>query len=493
MSNHCDQKFKNQPIPKQEEPTAAGRDDRSDRGADLQTVLSKQLGPEYLSSRAGAGGSKLTYIEGWRVIALANEVFGYDGWSSETKSIEVDFVDAVGDGKYNVGVSAIVKISLRNGSSHEDVGYGKMENSRSKADALDKSKKEAVTDALKRTLRTFGNLLGNCLYDKNYLSNIKTMQAQKEKFLPSKLYRPEHVTTSSSSKASSSSTLSEPRHPSMKTHHHHPPGEEKPPLNPSTSRPAPLLNTKPPGPCSTSLKPSPPISAKPTPAYVPSKPAAHVPPTKPAPQLASKPVPYRPPLPPPVPVQRAQGVDKRKFQEEEEEEEEENMQAEGGGPEEGDEPAAPPATLSDKYFELDEQDLAELENVDPIDSMLCASQQPPAPPPGGGGGGGGVEDSADESGLITDTSVCVAGDTAPIHILPSRTSYNNRPPSNKPSHQPTKPASVVPRHCPPIRTPIIQSSIRYPSVPLASLRKQPLLPPHHQLHRPVKKLRAGES
>ena len=29
-------------------------------------------------------------------------------------------------------------------------------------------KKEAVTDALKRTLRNFGNLLGNCLYDKEY-------------------------------------------------------------------------------------------------------------------------------------------------------------------------------------------------------------------------------------------------------------------------------------------------------------------------------------
>jgi len=29
-------------------------------------------------------------------------------------------------------------------------------------------KKEAVTDALKRTLCNFSNLLGNCLYDKEY-------------------------------------------------------------------------------------------------------------------------------------------------------------------------------------------------------------------------------------------------------------------------------------------------------------------------------------
>ncbi|MBW0478473.1 hypothetical protein O181_018188 [Austropuccinia psidii MF-1] len=159
----------------------------------IQALLSKQLGPEFLATRPGAGGSKLTYIEGWRVIALANEIFGFDGWSSETKSIQVDFVDESTEGRFNVGVSAIVRIWLKSGGSHEDVGYGKLENCKSKADALDKCKKEAVTDALKRAMRTFGNLMGNCLYDKSYLNNIKNMQAQKEKFLPSKLYRPQHV------------------------------------------------------------------------------------------------------------------------------------------------------------------------------------------------------------------------------------------------------------------------------------------------------------
>lgn len=33
-------------------------------------------------------------------------------------------------------------------------------------------KKEAVTDAVKRTLRNFGNLLGNCLYDKSYTQEV---------------------------------------------------------------------------------------------------------------------------------------------------------------------------------------------------------------------------------------------------------------------------------------------------------------------------------
>lgn len=34
-----------------------------------------------VSQRHGPGGQKLAYIEGWRLISLANEVFGFNGWS----------------------------------------------------------------------------------------------------------------------------------------------------------------------------------------------------------------------------------------------------------------------------------------------------------------------------------------------------------------------------------------------------------------------------
>jgi len=40
-------------------------------------------------------------------------------------------------------------------------------------------KKEAVTDGLKRALRHFGKLLGNCLYDKHYLTQLSAMKASK--------------------------------------------------------------------------------------------------------------------------------------------------------------------------------------------------------------------------------------------------------------------------------------------------------------------------
>ena len=47
----------------------------------LQSTLKKQLAPEMISQRQGPGGQKLAYIEGWRLVGLANEVFGFNGWS----------------------------------------------------------------------------------------------------------------------------------------------------------------------------------------------------------------------------------------------------------------------------------------------------------------------------------------------------------------------------------------------------------------------------
>ena len=46
---------------------------------------------------------------------------------------------------------------------------------RSKALSIEKARKEAVTDALKRALKSFGNILGNCLNDKDYLKMVGAM------------------------------------------------------------------------------------------------------------------------------------------------------------------------------------------------------------------------------------------------------------------------------------------------------------------------------
>jgi DNA repair and recombination protein RAD52 len=60
--------------------------------ATLQSRLSKQLGPEYISSRPGPPGQKIYYVTGEKCISLANELFGFNGWSSSIQNIQVDYV-----------------------------------------------------------------------------------------------------------------------------------------------------------------------------------------------------------------------------------------------------------------------------------------------------------------------------------------------------------------------------------------------------------------
>lgn len=60
--------------------------------AEIGQILRKKLGPEFLTNRQGAGGSRMTYIEGWRALELANEIFGWDG-NHALPSRQLGFVD----------------------------------------------------------------------------------------------------------------------------------------------------------------------------------------------------------------------------------------------------------------------------------------------------------------------------------------------------------------------------------------------------------------
>ncbi|MCY4056654.1 MAG: Rad52/Rad22 family DNA repair protein [Gammaproteobacteria bacterium] len=111
------------------------------------------------------------YLEGRTVINQANRIFGFDGWGYqiagpiEMKSFEV--VDKnTGEKRtahaYNVAVTVTVKDAL----PRTDIGFCTV--SDQTADGHDTAMKGAVTDALKRALRTFGNQFGNCLYDKDW-------------------------------------------------------------------------------------------------------------------------------------------------------------------------------------------------------------------------------------------------------------------------------------------------------------------------------------
>ena len=74
----------------------------------VQESLRQRLGPNFVSYRPAAGGQNVAYVEGWRLISLANEIFGFNGWSHSVTSSNIDFVDYTA-GKYYVGVAAFVR------------------------------------------------------------------------------------------------------------------------------------------------------------------------------------------------------------------------------------------------------------------------------------------------------------------------------------------------------------------------------------------------
>jgi DNA recombination protein Rad52 len=58
----------------------------------IRQLLHQKLGKEHLATRPGAGGTSFTYVESWKVIELANQIFGFNGWSSSVVDITPDYV-----------------------------------------------------------------------------------------------------------------------------------------------------------------------------------------------------------------------------------------------------------------------------------------------------------------------------------------------------------------------------------------------------------------
>lgn len=114
-------------------------------------------------------GPKGDYLEGWFVIAEANRIFGFDGWSYEVVETRL-----VSEAPRKIGkqqrdgwsVTYIAKVRVVvNGIVREDYGAGHGYDVDAGL-AHESAVKEAVTDGLKRPMRTFGNPFGLALYDK---------------------------------------------------------------------------------------------------------------------------------------------------------------------------------------------------------------------------------------------------------------------------------------------------------------------------------------
>ena len=138
---------------------------------DQQTkALQSELSADRIKVRDKAN-IKLSYLEGFDIIDTANNIFGFGGWAYTISSLEQVSQEVNANQNVVICYKAIVKIDVYDIDhstmiSRQDVGFGTGV-ARNLADAHENSAKEAVTDALKRSLRSFGNQFGNSLYDKS--------------------------------------------------------------------------------------------------------------------------------------------------------------------------------------------------------------------------------------------------------------------------------------------------------------------------------------
>jgi DNA repair and recombination protein RAD52 len=134
--------------------------------------LTKPLNSAVVATREQAG-RKLSYVEGWHVIAEANRIFGYQNWTRETVEMRETHRELVhitsSRGNYEqwrVSYLAKVRVTV-DGVVREGTGYGSgMGKPEALGDAIESAAKEAETDAMKRAFMTFGNPFGLALYDK---------------------------------------------------------------------------------------------------------------------------------------------------------------------------------------------------------------------------------------------------------------------------------------------------------------------------------------
>ena len=142
-------------------------------------ILGGKLDTDDVKNRPGANGRKLSYVEGWYVLDMANEVFGFGNWDLETtemirehEPVPIPPTEENPKGGIVVSYSSKVRLTVysmidpskkrvreRTGGHR---GFGP-----TVGQAIEDARKAAETDATKRAFITFGNVFGLALYDKD--------------------------------------------------------------------------------------------------------------------------------------------------------------------------------------------------------------------------------------------------------------------------------------------------------------------------------------
>ncbi len=151
-------------------------------------ALSYNLDESRVKSRDKAGMS-FKYLETYDVINVANTIFNYM-WDYTITRLEEVARETNQNGNHVITFSAIVKVKIydaqRNFIEREDTGVG-TGTARTIGDAIDNASKSAVSDSLKRSLRSLGGQFGNDLYSKTPNTNQSYQQQPTQQ-----LQQPQH-------------------------------------------------------------------------------------------------------------------------------------------------------------------------------------------------------------------------------------------------------------------------------------------------------------
>jgi DNA recombination protein Rad52 len=134
----------------------------------IREELDAKIPRDAIASRPGGSGKKLSYLEGWYVIARMNEVFGQGNWSYSTDEVRLVFQGEVNDkhvAHYITQVSLTVNIGDKR-AHFSDCGYGDGSDGYNPGKAHELAVKESITDGLKRCAKNLGMSMGLALYDK---------------------------------------------------------------------------------------------------------------------------------------------------------------------------------------------------------------------------------------------------------------------------------------------------------------------------------------
>lgn len=150
------------------------------------SLLSRPVGSEFVSWRAGPGG-QLPYMSVGDVVQMANEILGVDGWSQSFPDDPVQVSpcnplsspDKVASSTFIIRLKVRVQLSAALGGAYREafgIGTSSM---KPEALAYSHALKSAESDGFKRCMSRLGESLGNCVNHPKFIQFLRSTRNNK--------------------------------------------------------------------------------------------------------------------------------------------------------------------------------------------------------------------------------------------------------------------------------------------------------------------------